>query len=134
MFYGMLAIATALTWAMFQTKQMMLGFPCAIFWALFGAYNYTLSTSDWDIYFLVAFASLLGMVSFSMFAAFALRTKKEEAIEGDQFMDEGGDDDVTFIDEKKKETGESRRVRVVRENAEKRRKYGIKRKTRIGDI
>lgn len=138
-------LALGLSVALFFSKQAMLGFPCAIFWAIFGAYNYTLSTTTWDIYYLVFF-SAFGMTIFTMFAAFALRTKKEEAEEGDLYFDEGGDNDVKFIDEgvspseankryddygnarprySKKKLGEevvSDRVRGVRERAEARRK------------
>ncbi len=92
-------IAVVMTCAMAVSKQAMLGFPSAMFWMLFGGQAYILSEATWDIYFLVAIASLLGMTFFSMFGAYALRTKKEEAREGDQYFDEGGDKDVKFIDE-----------------------------------
>ena len=92
-------VAVLLTCAMVMSKQAMLGFPSTLFWALFGGQAYTLSTSVGDIYFLTALASLLGMTFFCMFGANALRTKKEEAKEGDQLIDEGADKDVKFIDE-----------------------------------
>jgi len=96
---GLIVLALVLTATMFATQQMMLGFPSAIFWALLGGQSYLQSTIPWgDIYFYIYFASF-GMAIFCMFAAYALRTKKEEADEGDLFFDEGGDKDVKFIDE-----------------------------------
>ena len=109
-------IAVLLTCSMSLSKSSMLGFPSALFWALFGGQAYTLSTATWDIYFLTAFASLLGMTFFSMFGAYALRTKKEEAEEGDQLIDEGADKDVKFIDERV-----SDRRKGIRSRAELRR-------------
>lgn len=90
-------LAIALTVAMFFTRQAMLGFPCGIFWAILGGFSYIQSTATWDILYMVFFASF-GMAIFTIFAAFALRTKKEELREGDSFIDEGKDD-VVFIDE-----------------------------------
>ena len=84
------AIATALTWAMFSTRQSMLGFPAAIFWAIFGADCYIHSTATWDVYYLLFFASLLGMVTFSIYAAFGLREKKDTGTDEDEFIDEKG--------------------------------------------
>ena len=95
--------AVMLTLAMFQSKSSMLGFPCGIFWAILGGYAYTQTASFWpptDIYAFLGIACLLGMLPFSIFAAFGLRTKKEELADGDEFIDEGGGDrDVKFIDE-----------------------------------
>lgn len=127
----LLAAAVILTWAMFSSKSSMLGFPSAIFWAITGGWSYQQSAAVWDIYYLTFFASF-GMTIFSMFAAYALRTKKEEAEEGDLYFDEGGDKDVKFIDENVKggnaevepdSDGEqpSRRVRDIRDRASKRR-------------
>ncbi|KKK90673.1 hypothetical protein LCGC14_2720680, partial [marine sediment metagenome] len=63
-FFGVLTfISVALTWAMFSTRQMMLGFPCAIFWAILGGFAYTQSVIDWDLFYLVFFASF-GMTIF----------------------------------------------------------------------
>ena len=110
----------------------MLGFPCLIFWAITGGYCYQESATTWDMYYFVFFASMF-MGVFCAFAAYALRTKKEEAEEGDLYFDEGGDDDVKFIDEgggKGKVTdGEpglddenpSRRTREIRDRANRRR-------------
>ena len=90
-------LALGLTVFLFHTRNAMLGFPSAIFWAVFGGFCYQQSTATWDIYYLVFFAAF-GMVIFTMFAAFALRTKKEELATGEEFIDEGKDD-VAFIDE-----------------------------------
>ena len=107
----------------------MLGFPCAILWAITGGQSYILSSATWDIYFIAAFAFLLGMTSFSAFGAYGLRTKKEELAEGDEFIDEGKDD-LKFIDEgnghKDADVGlggerPSRRTREIRERASRRR-------------
>ena len=93
----LIIIPVALTWAMFHSRSSMLGFPCLIFWAIMGGYCYQQSTATWDIYYLTFFASF-GMAIFCAFAAYGLRTKKEELAEGDEFIDEGKDD-VKFIDE-----------------------------------
>lgn len=129
MLFAVLAFAAVvLTYAMFQSRQAMLGFPCLIFWAILSGYCYQQSTVTWDIYYLTFFGSM-GMAIFSAFAAFALRTKKEELSEGDEFIDEGKDD-VKFIDEGGKGNTEDnandedkprRQARDIRGRAEKRR-------------
>lgn len=121
-------IAVLLTCTMVISKSSMLGFPSAVFWMLFGGQAYTLSTAVGDIYFLTAIASLLGMTFFCMFGAYALRTKKEEAKEGDQLIDEGGDKDIRFIDEGgntdnlNDDEESSNRVKALRDRADKRRR------------
>jgi len=134
---GLIVIATALTATMFASKSSMLGFPCLIFWAIMGGYCYQQSTATWDIYYLTFFASF-GMGIFSMFAAYALRTKKEEAKEGDSYFDEGRDRDVKFIDEQDSELGavdaesESEssysHARTIRDRARRRREALIRRR------
>jgi len=122
---GLIVIAVALTCAMFATRQAMLGFPCLIFWAIMSGYCYQESTATWDLYYLTFFGSIF-MGIFCALAAFALRTKKEESQEGDEFIDEGKDD-VKFIDEGgKSDTGGEedkprRTARNIRERAERRR-------------
>jgi hypothetical protein len=103
MLFAVLAFAAVvLTYAMFQSRNAMLGFPSAIMWALLGGYSYTQSTVPWgDIYFYLFIATLIGMTPFSMFAAYGLRTKKEDLKEGGEYIDEGKDD-LQFIDENKK--------------------------------
>ena len=86
-----------LTYAMFQSRNSMLGFPCLIFWAIMSGYCYQESTATWDLYYLTFFGSIF-MGVFCAFAAYGLRTKKEELTEGDEFIDEGKDD-IVFIDE-----------------------------------
>jgi len=124
-------LALGLTIAMFATRQMMLGFPCLIFWSILSGYFYQESTTTWDIYYLLFFGSIF-MGIFCAYAAFALRTKKEVAHEGDLFFDEGGDNDVRFIDEggsvKSGDTETDdvsdkpgRRARDIRERAKRRR-------------
>lgn len=150
-------VATALTCTMFLTRSMMLGFPSAIFWAIVGGYFYTLSTTVWDIYFVSAFACLLGMTPFSALAAYGLREKHdtlaEEEIErggNERYFDEEPEPDmgggvsrqetrrrgdssgrVTGDDEL---PGPSRRALEVRSRAEKRRSHGIKKKTGWGEF
>ena len=135
-FLVLVLLAISLTVGMFVTKQMMLGFPSAIFWFILGGYCYQQSAATWDIYYLIFFGSF-GMGIFSIFAAYALRTKREDAAEGDLYFDEGGDDDVKFIDEgggkgggkSKTADGEpelddenpSRRTREIRDRANRRR-------------
>ena len=71
-------IAVGLTCAMFYTKEAMLGFPCALFWAILGGYCYTQSTIPWgDIYYFLAFASLFGMTTFTALSAYGLREKRD---------------------------------------------------------
>ena len=99
-FFMILAVlALGLVIAMFATKQMMLGFPSAIFWFILGGYAYTQSVATWDINYFLFFGSM-GMGIFSMFAAYGLRTKKEELRIGEEYIDEGRDD-LKFIDEEK---------------------------------
>jgi hypothetical protein len=87
------AVAAFLTAAMFRSKEPMLGFPCAIMWALFGGDAYVLKASTTDIYFITFFAAM-GMAIFSMYAAFALRRKdldapKSDWLDSGKFVDEG---------------------------------------------
>jgi len=79
----------ALTIVMFTTRNMMLGFPSAIFWGIFGGYAYMQSAEAWDWQYILFFASM-GMVIFSLFAAFALRRKDLAGPDGDKgkFFDE----------------------------------------------
>ena len=113
---GLGAIAVALTLAMFTSKQSMLGFACAMFWAIFGAYSYSLSIGAWgDIYFYTAFASMFGMVAFTALAAFGLR-EKLDAI-GEQEVEQG---DGELIGEKPEKNNPTARERI-RERRIKRR-------------
>jgi hypothetical protein len=91
--------ALGLTVAMFATRQMMLGFPSAIFWGIFGGYAYLQSSSTWDWQYILFF-SCMGMVIFSMFAAYALRKKDLSGPDRDA--------GAVYIDEKKsRSTGQA---------------------------
>ena len=123
--------AVVLTYAMFQSRNLMLGFPCFIFWAILSGYCYQESTVTWDLYYLTFFGAM-GMAIFSAFAAYGLRTKKEELGSGEEYIDEGKDD-LKFIDEGGKSNGKGesdidadgdkprRSARGIRERADKRR-------------
>lgn len=122
MLFAVIAIAAVLlTATMFGSRQMVLGFPCLIFWAILGGYCFQQSTLVWDIYYLMFFGSF-GMAIFCAFAAYSLRTKKEEMAAGEEYIDEGKDD-MKFIDEGGSEDGDKprKRVRNVRERAALRR-------------
>jgi len=120
-------IALGLTGFMFRNRERLLGFPSGIFWALFGGYCFTLSVATWDMYYLMGFASLLGMVTFCIYSAFALREKRDTI--ADEQMEKG---EGAYIDEGKEETGLtdegegdnpklSKRTRAVRARAKARR-------------
>ena len=132
MLLGLLClIAVILTYALFSTRQMLLGFPSVIFWAIAGGEAYTLSTATWDIYYFIFFACM-GMTIFSALAMYALRTKKEEIQEGEGFIDEVKDT-TKYLDEGKDEQeegsgGKSRLESAVEGRARKRREQGIKKK------
>ena len=132
MLYALLAIALVLTLTMFLSHQMMLGFPCVMFWAIMGGYCYTMSVYDWDTWYFLFFASF-GMAIFCALAMYALRSKKEEEEEGEEFIDEGKDD-TKYIDEGKEETeGEpkvSKQTKAVRKRADNRRS-GKNRQSRL---
>lgn len=125
MLYFLGAVAVILTLTMFFTRQMMLGFPSLIFWAIAGGRAYELSTATWDMYYFIFIACTLGMTVFCALAMFALSTKKQEAIEGDELIDEAKDD-TQYIDEVKDNQQESRQVKRVRDRASNRRSKGIK--------
>lgn len=122
--FGLLFIPIALTCVMFISRQAMLGFPSAIFWAIFGAYSYTLSAVPWgDVYFYLFFASMFGMTTFTMFAAYGLREKKDVGTDENEFVDEKGEDEIA---EQGNENDEfepqpSRRTLELRERAKRRR-------------
>ena len=90
-------IAVLLTCTMFITREMMLGFACTIFWAIAGAQSYTLSIAAWDVYFVIAFACLLGMTSFTALGAFGLREKRDSI--ADEELEEG---EGSFIGDEEK--------------------------------
>jgi len=127
-------IALGLTIAMFHSRNMMLGFPCVIFWAILGGYAYTESTTAWgDWQYYLFFASAFGMTIFCALAMYALRSKKEEKAEGDEYIDEGKDD-IRYIDEgspsegdNSEESKESKQTKRVRGRAKERREKASRR-------
>ncbi len=138
MLYALIAIALVLTLTMFLSRNMMLGFPCGMFWALVGGQAYIMSDATWDIYYLLFFASAFGMTIFTILAAYALREKRDTIAEEELEKGEGG-----YIDEGKEETGHgkgdefgpdeaegSERTRRLRGRAQKRR-TGQNRRTRL---
>ncbi len=126
-------IALGLTMAMFHTRNMLLGFPCVIFWAVLGGYAYTESTVVWGDWQYYLFFASMGMVIFSALAMYALRTPKEEKEEGDEFIDEGKDE-TRYIDEGSPSEGDSpegsevsKRTKGVRGRAKERREKASRR-------
>jgi hypothetical protein len=90
-FIALLLLPLGLTVAMFATKNSLLGFPSGIFWGVLGGYSYLQSVSTWDWQYILFFASI-GMVIFSILAAYTLRTKDltgPDTDRGAQFIDEG---------------------------------------------
>lgn len=125
MLLGTLTIIS--TFALFITKEYMLGFPAVIFWGILGGFSYAESAATWDIHYFLFFASM-GMAIFCSIAMYVLRTGKEEEAIGDELIDEGKDT-TQYIDEGKGEET-SRTRRGVRDRADKRRNEGIKRNRR----
>ena len=110
-------IPVALTWAMFHSKSMMLGFPCVIFWAVLGGYAYGQFTTPWvDWQFYLAIASLLGMVPFCALSAYGLREKHDTLAE--EGMEEEGEE--KYVDEEA-EAEPSDRTKALRDRAKRRR-------------
>lgn len=155
MFQGVVAfIAVVLTWSMFSSRNMMLGFPCAMFWGVLGAFYKTQSVVDADLNDILFFACM-GMSFFSVLAMYGLRTKKQEIQDGDSFLDEKGADDRYFDEGKSShrqadpsmeiaEAGDSmqfsaeerpsKKARGVRARAERRRTKGVLRKPDFGEF
>ena len=67
------SIPVSLTIGMVATKNFLLGFPSAIFWAVLGAFSWGLSTATWDWQYVLFFTSLMGMIPFCVFGAWGLR-------------------------------------------------------------
>jgi len=96
-------IAVYLTVAMFRSKDAMLGFPCGMFWAIEGAYFYSLTFIDVfepiNIFLrLVGFACAFGMTIFTIIAAFGLRERRDSLLDVEMQKGEGN-----YIDEKGKD-------------------------------
>jgi hypothetical protein len=82
--------AVMLTSSMVKSKNAILGFPCGIMWGLAGGVAIIESIVAWDIWFIVGFAFLLGMVTFTIFGAYGLREKRDTI--GDEEMEQGDKD------------------------------------------
>lgn len=148
MFFVVAAAAIALTCAMFSSRNVMLGFPCAIFWAVLGGYSYQHYVVAWDLYYLLFFSSM-GMTIFSVVAMYGLRQRDVEPKGGDwldsgRFTDEekggdvGGDgqkrEDSGYMDEGAARSGQSRRSRELHERAALRRTGGTSGTKRWGEF
>ena len=91
---ALILVAMGLTVAMFITKNMLLGFPSAIFWGVLCGFAYTQSLATWDWQYSLFFASG-GMIIFSCLAMYALRKRDLEPKEAD-WLDSG-----KYVDEEK---------------------------------
>lgn len=135
---GLIFMAVVLTCAMFGTKNAMLGFPCTIFWGLVGGQAYTLSVAAWDIYYILAFACLLGMTTFCAVGAYGLREKRDTIADA-EMDDEEGEPEKGYIGERDngsnklfstepaEEEKTNLRTKDLRERARKRREHVGKR-------
>ena len=136
-------IAVMLTITMFNTRQAMLGFACAMFWFVLSGYAYTQFTTAWvDIYYYLFFGAA-GMAIFTAIAGFALRERRDTF--ADEEMDEEGAGEGTFIDEGKEaeqkiddmfnvepKSKETKRSRELRERTEARRTKDGRKELRKG--
>lgn len=92
MIFILAGAAVILTYGVFHTRSMLLGFPAGIMWFLLGGMCYTLSTALWDIeYFLFFAAMFLGI--FVIYAAYTvnrrdLKPAKEDWDDSDKYVDE----------------------------------------------
>lgn len=129
---ALIFLPLGLTVAMFVSRQAMLGFPCALFWAVLGGYAYTQSTTPWgDWQYYLYFASAFGMTTFTALAAFGLREKRDtpadegmERSEGpyiDEGREDGGKDKMDDVFSIEEDTNPSKRTRELRKRKEERR-------------
>lgn len=108
----LMVVALGLTIAMFATKNMLLGFPSGIFWGISAGQLYLMWTDTGEIIYNIAFIACgLGMVVFTIFAAFSLREKRDTI--ADEEME---NDDGEFIDE------ESPKLKRLHNRADQRRR------------
>jgi len=126
-FVGLCFIPSVLTLALFITKERMLGYPAGIMWAILGGFCFTMSASTWDIFYLLGFACLLGMVTFTIYGAFALRERHDTIAEKELEKGEGGYVDEGKGDEIGDELGDepkvSKRRQALRDRADDRRDW-----------
>ncbi len=127
--FAVLAVfSVALTVGMFATKQVLLGFPSVIFWAILGGFCYDQSTATWDMWYFTFFASI-GMAIFCSIAMYGLRNIKEELEDGDQMIDEKGGVEAEFYDDGEgtpleayeRDTSSGGSAKKIRARADKRR-------------
>ncbi len=128
----LLFAAVVLTCAMFFSKNSMLGFPCAIFWAIAGGQSYTLSSTPWGDWQYYLFFASFGMAIFCAFAAYALRDKDDSDTDEDEYKEEQGEKGEKYVGEKDsdgfygEDTKRSPRSQKLRDRADKRRGKGEK--------
>jgi len=122
---ALVILALGLTVVMFATREMMLGFPCVIFWAVLGGYAYTESTTAWGDWQYFLFFASMGMAIFCALAMYGLREKRDTIADEEMERGDGGYIDEEYWGEEKDEfepeKKERRRTRELRERAERRR-------------
>lgn len=122
LFVALILIPMTLTFAMFHTRNLLLGFPCAIFWAILGGYCYQQSEVTWDIYYFIFFASM-GMTIFCFLAMYALRREDLAEIDIDKgkLVDEETETDLQGKGSEGDEFQPSDRAKRIRDRADRRR-------------
>lgn len=129
--FTLAVLAVALTCTMFVSRDMLLGFPCVIFWGIFGGHCYAQHIVVWDFYYTLSFSGF-GMAIFSAIAMYALRQrdiepKEQDYEDSEMFIDETATKEGKTAEEENAEPRESRHVAAVHGRAERRRSRGIKR-------
>lgn len=150
------AIALGLTIAMFLTKNLMLGYPCAIFWASLSGLFYAKSAVTWDAEYILFFACF-GMTVFCVLVMFALRRRDISGPDDvrEKYIDEGSErktgiqlDPFSKVGEDKKDSLDdefslgdpagnnkmNKRRQALHDRAEKRRTGGVQRKQGWGSF
>ena len=108
-------IPLALVIAMFAVKNEVLGYAAALFWAILGAYCYTLYTTPWvDWEFFMMFGCFLCGVPLSLFGSFTLKEGDRAKTRSD--IDDGAeiswdDDEDGFSGEEKPKPAKRKRTR-----------------------
>lgn len=92
-------IAVALTCTMFATRNMLLGFPCVMFWGILGGFFYKQYVTFGDLYYLLFIACDIGMTIFCAIGMYALRDRDLSPKKSD-WLDSG-----KFFDEEKRDPG-----------------------------
>lgn len=132
--FALTIIALGLTVTMFASRQMLLGFPSLIFWAILSGHSYNESIITWDVYYFIFFASM-GMAIFCAVAMYALRTRDLSGPDADEgtFFDEGKGPDLQGNVEQSNEDEASQpspRVQALHDRAAKRRSDAVQGKKR----